>query len=69
MDQIGALLCQTKLYQAPGWDPQIPMGYSLNSLKGEYVGDDIRAYSRDYQGGYLDFNLTWDPLVFLGRAA
>ena len=32
--------------------PQIHMSYSLNSLKGGYIGDYIGDYYRGYKGGY-----------------
>ena len=33
-------------------DPGAHMSYSLNSLKGGYIGDCIGHYYRGYQGGY-----------------
>ena len=38
------------------WGPQSDidahMSYSLNSLKGGYMGDNIGDYYRGYEGGY-----------------
>ena len=31
------------------------MSYSLNSLKGHYIGDDIGDYYRGYYRGYEDY--------------
>ena len=31
--------------------------YSLNSLKGGYIGDYIGGYDRAYYGGYQEFRL------------
>ena len=33
------------------------MSYSLNSLKGGYIGDYIVDYYRAYEGGYYEFRL------------
>ena len=33
------------------------MSYSLNSLKGVYIGDYIGNYYRGYSGGYQEFRL------------
>ena len=36
---------------------QINMSYSLNSLKGGYIGDYIGDYYRGHLGGYYEFRL------------
>ena len=33
------------------------MSYSLNSLKGGYIGYHIGEYYKGYQGGYWEFRL------------